>query len=279
MKRTILPVLALAGALALAGCGSTTTPASPSSGSSGATSSATPAAAQSAAPTAKVGDTVDLAQVTARASAAMKKARTGHAVMAMGSQGSLEMDMDLVSNSSSVDIDSPQGAMTVRKIGTVLYLGGMPGMPPGKKWVKVDTASDDPMAKQLAPMLDSLNNLSEPGAMMSADGVKATVIAAEGGTVTYKTTMTMAQLQEMSRKAMEKMSSGSPVPTPSTSASGDMVMTQTFDAAGLPTRVTVVTTQNGAKETMKVTYSKWGEPVSIQAPPASQIGTIPMPTG
>ena len=50
-----------------------------------------------------------------------------------------------------------------------------------------------------------------------------------------------------------------------------MTMVQTFDAKGLPTKAVITTETKGKKEVMTVTYSKWGEAVSIVEPPAAEV--------
>ncbi len=266
LRRALAP-LALGAALALAGCGSSSTPSTP-----GATSGSPAPSDSVAAPSVAVGDTVSLSEIGVKSAAAMKEAKTGHATMEMGTQGSMKMDMDYAKGDFAMDMTTDDGTLTMLKVGKALYMGGMPDLPGGKKWVKITGEGDDPMSKAMAPLLESMSKFADPAAMMTAvEGLKATVTAVEGGTITYETTMTAAQVQELAMKALKEMSNGSPLPTPTGSATGGMTMTQTLDAKGLPVKSTIVVDQDGKKETMTMAYSKWGEPVTITEPPAAEV--------
>ncbi len=85
MKRTILTALALSGALALGACGSTDA----DTGTTAGTSQEAPAAAS-----AKVGDTVDLAELATKSSAAVKEKGTAFVSMELGTDGVMEGGVD-----------------------------------------------------------------------------------------------------------------------------------------------------------------------------------------
>lgn len=265
VRRALAP-LALAGALALTGCGSSTSPSS----SGGGASSSSPSAAG-----AKVGDKVSLATLGAQSNAAMKAAKTGHAAADMGAQGSMEMDIDYSTNNLSMSIKTADGVIQMMKIGQTIYMGGIPDLPAGIKYVKLTGDGNDPMSGMLKPLMESMGQLSDPAAMLSAvEGVEAKVVAVEAGSTTYEVSLNAAQVAEMAKKALEKVTpSGSPLPTP-TSATGTMTLTQTMDAKGLPLKVVMVTEEGGKTQTMTMIYSKWGEPVAIAEPPAAEVTTF-----
>ena len=266
VRRALAP-LALAGALALTGCGSSST--SPSSSGAGASAASPRAAAV------KVGDTVSLATLGAQSNAAVKAAKTGHATADMGDQGSMEMDIDYSTNNFSMSMKTPDGVVQMLKVGQTIYMGGIPDLPAGIKYVKLTSDGDDPMSAMLKPLMGSMGQLSDPAVMLSAfEGVEAKVVAVDAGSTTYEVSLNAAQVAEMAKKALEKVTpSGSPLPTP-TSATGTMTLTQTMDAKGLPLKVVMVTDEGGKTQTMTMVYSKWGEPVTIAEPPAAEVTTF-----
>lgn len=276
VTRVAAAPLALAVGLTLTACGSTT--GSPgASGSTGSAGSAGSAGSSqtAAAPGAKVGDTVSLATLGAASTAAIKAAKTGHASMEVAGQGTMEMDMDYVSSNFGMTMTSAEGKMEMLKVGKVLYMGGMPDLPEGKKWIKISGDATDPMSAMFAPMLEQMSKAADPSALMDpVTGVDTKVTAVDGGSVTYETSLTAAQMAEMSKKALEKLGNGA-VPSAAASAAADatgsMTMVQTFDAKGLPTKAVITTETKGKKEVMTVTYSKWGEAVSIVEPPAAEV--------
>ena len=207
VRRALAP-LALAGALALTGCGSSST--SPSSSGGGASSSSPSAAG------AKVGDKVSLATLGAQSNAAMKAAKTGHAAADMGDQGSMEMDVDYSTNNFSMSMKTPDGVVQMLKVGQTIYMGGIPDLPAGIKYVKLTSDGDDPMSAMLKPLMGSMGQLSDPAVMLSAfEGVEAKVVAVDAGSTTYEVSLNAAQVAEMAKKALEKVTpSGSPLPTP-----------------------------------------------------------------
>lgn len=264
-----LATLALIGAIGVTGCGSSTSGTS----SSGATS--TSAAPKAAA--AKVGDTVDLADLSAQFGAAAKSAKTSHATGVMTDGSTLEGDIDYAAGDFSLvmKIDAEQSVTMVKK-GATFYMGGLPEMPTGKKWIKIEAGADDPFSQMMAPMLEQMGDVTNPTMMATLKGVNAKVISVEGDLTTYESSLTAAQVKEISDEAISKMiPSGSPTPTPSSSTTpGPMTMTQTIDGKGLITKTVTKTTEGGKDSTMTMTYTKWGEAITIATPSAAEVTTF-----
>ncbi|MBT9256369.1 hypothetical protein KMZ32_17660 [Phycicoccus sp. MAQZ13P-2] len=275
MKRTVLSVLALSGALVLGACGSSTNETSTGSGSS----SSSAAAQETKAPTARVGDTVDLKTIAEQSSAAVKAKGTAHMTMKTTGQGAGTIEAD-----ADYSGDSPKMVMTVDEAGEsfqmvyldkVMYMGAdsFKEMTGGKKWLKIDPSGDDPMSQMMGPMLDQMEStVANPTEQLKdVEGAEAKVSKVENGLTTYQVTLTKEQLS-----AMVKKQSGLPGLTEEAlkQVPDGVTYDMTLDAEGLP--VTVDMDMGGEK--MSITYSKWGEPVTVEAPPASEVGTFEMPT-
>lgn len=266
MKRTTLSAAVLAGALALGACGSATT------------NGAATNKAEQTVTTAKVGDEVALADLTTASMEAVKAKRTAHMTMAMGSQGTVESDIDY-----GADGKTPSMAMTMTAEGQsfqmvyvdkVMYMGGemFAQMAGGKKWIKISADGTDQMSKMMGPMLSQMeSSMSNPvQSLAGVQGLKAKVTKVEGDSTTYAVTLTKAQLTELAKKQ-------SGLPGADEQSLSSVPATVTYDMTlgkdGLPQKMDM---KLGA-ESMTMTYSKWGQPVKIAAPPASEVGTFSMP--
>ncbi|MGG5260682.1 hypothetical protein [Phycicoccus avicenniae] len=277
MKRTIVSALALSGALVLGACGSATN--DTGTGSKAAATSEAPAAA-----TAKVGDTVDLAELGAKSQAATQAKRTSHMTMDMGSQGKAEADVDYSDGATkmSMSMDAEGEKLQIVYADKVMYLGGdsFAELAGGKKWIKIDPKGKDMMSQMMGPMIGQMeSSMSNPaGELANLKGTKATVTKVENGVTTYEVKLTAEQMKEM----VKKQASG--IPGVSEDALKQMLESNampdgltyelSIDAEGLPTKV--VAGLKGQAVTME--YSKWGEPVDIKVPAASEVGTFEMPT-
>ena len=270
MKRTILSALALSGALALGACGSTTA----GTGASTGTSAEAPAAAS-----AKVGDTVDLAELAARSSAAVKDKGTAHMTMDMGTEGTMEADVDYGG-------EGPRMAMTMTTSGEtlqmvyvdkVMYMGGasMAEMTGGKTWIKIDPAGDDMMSKMMGPVLTQMESaMGNPAEQLTVyKGAEATVKSVEGGVRTYTVTLTKEQLtaaMSAQKEALPGLDEEGLKQIPEKGVTYDL----SLDADDLP----VAMSMDVSGQALTMTYSKWGEPVDVAAPAASDVGTFELPT-
>lgn len=273
MKRTILTALALSGALALGACGSTDA----GTGSAAGTSQEAPAAAS-----AKVGDTVDLAELATKSSAAVKDKGTAHMSMKTAGQGAgtIEADADYSGDTPkmTMTVTADDGAFEMVYIDKVMYMGAddFKEMTGGKKWLKIDPQGDDAMSKMMGPMLSQMETtVANPAEQLKQfEGAKAEVTKVENGVTTYKVTLTKQQLSDM----VKKQAAGLPGVTEEALKQMPEGVTydMSVDAEGLPTTVAM---DMGGDNNITITYSKWGEPVEVKAPAASEVGTFQMPTG
>ncbi len=269
MKHPVLCATALLLAAGLAGCSSTgsevaagTSPSAKTGASSSQAPDGAAAAAAAAAPR-HVGDVVDFAAVTKTVSSASKAKGTTHIALSMAGGGALQMDVDLRNASvrESVDVGGP--SLVVLIVDKKAYIGGGIAKTFGAKtpWVQIDPQGTDKVSKQLAPVVASLATAAEssdPAASLSplADA-KATVTASSTTSTTYRVKLTAAQLAELAKKqpALAK-AGGQPV-----------TFDYTVTSAGLPQKIGITV---GGK-TIVTTYSGWGAPLKITAPPASQV--------
>lgn len=274
MKRTVLSVLALSGALVLGACGSSTTETSAGSGSSASSS----AVQESKAPTAKVGDTVELKTLAEQSAAAVQAKKTAHMSMTTGSEGTIEADLDYSGSSPKMAMDMSESGQSFKVvyIDKVMYMGGdtFKEMAGGKPWIKIDPSADDAMSKMMGPMLSQMESaMANPTEQLKdVEGVKGTVTKVEDGVTTYEVKLSKEQLAEMVKKQAASMPG---VTEEALKQMPDGVSYEmSFDAEGLPQTVTT----DLAGQKLVMTYSKWGEPVTVEAPPASEVGTFEMPT-
>ena len=268
MKRTTITAVTMAGAIALAGCGSSTG----STGSSGSTSSSSSSAAAAAV---KSGDTVDLAPIMKKSSAAVLAKKTGHMSMSLGSTGSVDADVDYSGSTTAMKMSMDAGGQKLEMIfaGKALYLGGAmaTALGAGKKWIKIDPNGTDALSKQMAPLLTQMATAGQnpTQALAALQGAKATIASVDGSNTTYAVTLDKAQIaQVMKASGIESPGDTSAV-TPDS-----LAYSITLDGDSLP--VKVVTTTAGVAAT--ITFTKWGEPVDISAPPASEVGTVKLPS-
>jgi hypothetical protein len=144
----------------------------------------------------------------------------------------------------------------------------------GKTWIKLDAKGTDPLSKAVAPMMALLRqqtNVSLPPA--SFQGAKAVgragpVLAGEP-TIAFTIKLTAKQLAASLSPELRKLAGSS-------AGGATSVSTYYVDSQWLPRKVVIVNTAKGKKATTTtITYAKWGEPVTVAAPPASQTTTAP----
>lgn len=262
MKRTVITAVLVAGSIGLAGCGSGTTPST--AGTASATSSAAPVAVRS-------GDPVDLAPIMRKSSAAVLAKKTAHLSMTVGS-GAVQADVDYAGPSTAMKMSMDAGGQKVDLIvvDKVLYLGGTMAaqLGAGKTWLKIDPKGTDAISKQLAPLLGQMSTAAQDPtkALGAMSGVKATVASVDGGNTTYAVTLDKAQVEQMLKAGGADALGGATVPD-------GLSYKVTLDADSLPVRV--VTSTGGVDAT--VSFTRWGQPVDISAPPASEVGSLKLP--
>ncbi len=253
--------LAVAGILAVAGCGGSSGPSASGGASRTATSSA---AASTAAPPARVtdGGSVDAAAVIAPVVAAIKAARSGHATLGGAMTGTEDFEL---SKGIRAQFTVRGAELQVISTGSVLYLKGLPGI---TKWLKIDPHGSSAMDRAMSSVGD-LTKSSDPSTMLRMFGAgKATKVAAESvagkPTTRYRFVVSPAAYA----KAMGKGLLANAVKHP--------ITTEVWVGSdNLPVKATSTVTVGAKSSTSTVLYSDWGKPVSITAPPASEVTKTP----
>lgn len=258
MKR-ILAAAAAASALTLtAACGSTDA-GSAGDGSSSSTSSAAHASVT-------VGDTVTMADLGRQMSSAMKDKGTAKLSMKAGGltmNGAMKVTSPVA---YTMTMGASGQSVDMIYVDSSLYLGGeaLASMLGGKKWVKVDPNGTDAFSKRMAPALEQMESATDPTKMYAGmDDVTMTVDSVDGDRVTYGAKLTEEQIKKYAEKRGQSVPSGTGV--------GDMSMHLTVTKGGLPEKVSTQV----MGQSVEMTYTDWGTPVDIAAPPASEVGAIP----
>jgi hypothetical protein len=203
-----------------------------------------------------VGETVDGAALATRMTDAMVKAASGTFTMDLGSQGSSTGAFAMRGGSMDQRMTmSVEGhPMEIVSTGGAIYMKGVPGST--KPWVKIDPRANDPVSTMVAGMA---GDMGDPRQLAKAlKGSKATVVSSSGEAVVYDVTIDPATL----------------LGDASAAAGSSVKARYTLDREGLPVTMTV----QAQGETVRITFSGWGTPVSIGAPPADQVGPFQIPS-
>ncbi|HEV7172972.1 hypothetical protein [Pedococcus sp.] len=251
MKTVSLAAVALSGALALSACGNPTAPSSSTSTTS--TSSAAGAAL-------KPGDTVDGAALAMRMTAAMVKAGSGSITMDLAAIGKVSGSFVISSGSMQQQMAMTiQGqAMQIVSTGGLIYMKGLPGS--AKPWVKIDPKAKDAVSKMFAGLT---GNMGDPRQLAKVlQGTKAKVVSTSATATQYDVTIDPSKLAGTTGQSA----------APSV---GLVKARYTLDAQDRPTEMDVV----AGGQDVKVTFGGWGTPVTIQTPPADQVGSFQVPAG
>jgi hypothetical protein len=149
---------------------------------------------------------------------------------------------------------------------------------PGKPWVKITADGNDPLSKvlgavvkamqQSADISKSLDNMKAAGTLTKSAQEKL-----DGTDVThYWITVDMAKLAQSLADPTLKDAMLKAVASGAKTTNEEAWVTKD----NLPVKFTVeVPGANGAKTSVTATYSDWGKPVNITAPPANEVGTLP----
>lgn len=267
MRRRVIALALPVLALGLSSCGTTVTVSAPSGTSAsaaaaGATSPTSNATTSSAA-TFTVGQTVSAKDFEARTDKAAQDAGSAHLKMSM-------MD-DAVTADGAISYAGGKQAMSMKMSAMgmdmqMIYVDKAAYVKMamlGDKFIKVDPHGSDEFSKSFGSSVDGMSSLNGLGPL--GDSVKWTVTATgpEGTTFTAKLTR---EVMEQVLKAEGKSSSLEGLPA------GDITLTSTLDAQNRPVK-TVMTV--GGESIMTMTITDWGTPVTITAPPSSEVTTAP----
>jgi hypothetical protein len=261
MRRLSLVVCGIAaGMVALSGCATTTQ------------GVATPA----------VTTVADLAHLMSSKTATMHTAHIQLDVRAAGKEATATGQVDLDGAASKIQMSmsiESVGALDMELIGSTMYMKLPAGiLPTEKPWVKFDSNGTDPVSKALSGIVSQEQQSVDPTKMLTELAPVATITKSGKDTVAgqpatrYAISVDTAKLLKspLITPQVRKLfnSSGAKLP-----AHINYVMW--LDTDNLPVRFTVTEVVSGQQIAITANYTDWGRPVSIQAPPADQVGPLP----
>ncbi|TCO65709.1 hypothetical protein [Actinocrispum wychmicini] len=238
------------------------------------------------------GNTLDLAgavknnnkATSAKMSIDMSGSAGSAGAISMKGSGAFKVDGSNVAMQMSLDMSS-LGTMEMRIVDKALYmklpanLAGQAGMSADKPWVKISADGTDPLSKTLGPMIENMSSnfdVSKQMEQIKAAGqiTKSAKETLDGQETThYWITVDMAKAaQSLPDPEMRKLAEQA------AGTAGMKTINEEFwvNADNLPVQVVVATPiAQGQSANVTVKYTDWGQPVDVQAPPASQVGEMP----
>lgn len=265
----LLTVLAGAAVLAVGAC----------SGGDGkgaaAPPAATPSAATSTTAAPRPGSVVQAASFTPRLQAAMKGAGTMHLSIQVDTAGtpgvSGEGDVSIVDGVEE-HLTLKAGSMPMEIIfkGQAIYLRSS-ALPVGNKWIVAREGGTDALSKQMAPLFAQIKQM-RPDEQVSNYAVADQKVV---GQETVDGVATTHFTSSPSAAAITKSLSPSLAGSLSAGDLTDITVDLWVDAQNRPHKVVSSMKLKGQKVATTLLMSRFGEPVSITAPPASQTTTAP----
>lgn len=143
---------------------------------------------------------------------------------------------------------------TVRRINEVAYIRGLNGDP--GRWVRADPTASDAGSKAYGQLMATVLGPERLFALLDAAAATATEVGAQ--TRTFRSTVDEAEILN----AVPGL--GEPIPPRPTT------VTLVIGEDGLPV---TLTTKNAVGES-RTTFSHWGDPVTIEAPPADLVDPL-----
>lgn len=269
MRKSRLLASATAVALLVAGCGKAEQQAAPPQ-----TTTAAPTPAEAVAFT----SLAELSKAVDTGSSAAKSARMSFS----GSDGTDKLsgegafDFAGESTAMAMTMTTPaDGTMEMRLVDQVAYIKGGEELEPGKPWLKLDLAGDNPMAEALGGVLEQLEqtdprrSLRDIISIGELTGSGPDVI--DGAPVTrYEIAVDVAKFAEQRGASPDEIAEIAKLPTKT------ITYTAFLDADDLPRRLVIEMPRPGSA-TMSITvdYTDWGKPVTVEAPPAAEVAELP----
>jgi hypothetical protein len=183
-----------------------------------------------------------------------------------------------------MDMGTPQGEMSLVLLDGVLYMKMPAELSPGKPWIKIDSKDrSNPVAQALGSLTDQMRQNADPRQTLEQFQEAGTITSTEEvelngeQTTHYKITVDVQKLVENQKDATLKKAMQDAIK----SGLKDFPVDLWVNDQDLPVRMTIEmptadpTSGKSVPATVQVDYTKWGEPVDIQAPPADQVGEFP----
>ncbi|MBM7770016.1 hypothetical protein JOD54_000220 [Actinokineospora baliensis] len=175
-------------------------------------------------------------------------------------------------------IDTPDGAVSMRLIDSIVYIKTPQELEPGKAWIKLDlNDKDNPLAAMLGKSLESARQtdptktLEQLADVSEITGVKAEEVNGQK-TTRYSLSVDVAKLQG---KAAEMGMDPSSVAEIEKAGVKTIPADVWINADDLPVRYVMEFPVKSEKVKIQADYSDWGKAVDITAPPADQVAEFP----
>jgi hypothetical protein len=277
MRKTGILAAGVVLALTVVGCASKETGTPVASGGSGSTSSESTAGGSGGKK--DFGSANDLADAINNKSDAKKSAKIAFEVGAAGQafKGDGAVNADGDNSSMQMKMNAAGMQMEMILVDKILYIkmpAGAGGGSAAKPWNKITPGGDDPLSKQMTPMLENIDDsfdIEKQVEQIKAAGTinKTSKETLDGEQVThYDITIDTAKMAQSAPTAEAKESA----------KQLSQLGVKSFDmdwwvnSDDLPVKITSeIPGPNNMKVDMEATYKDWGQPVDIKAPPADQI--------
>ncbi len=209
-----------------------------------------------------------------------------------GGAGGMELkgegDLQLGGADPAISMDmnaGAQGQMGLVLLDGVLYMKLPTGMSPsGKPWIKIDSKDQsNPMAQALGGLTDQMRQNADPRLALEqfqqAGTIESSAEEELNGeqTTHYKIKVDVQKLVDDQKNATLKQAMQQAIE----SGLKDFPVELWLNGDDLPVRMMIEmptadpTSGKAVPVKVQVDYSKWGEPVTIEAPPADQVGELP----
>jgi hypothetical protein len=186
-----------------------------------------------------------------------------------------------------VTVSAPTGSEQVLLVDNVFYMQ-IPSLQQvtGKPWIKIDpTDTSDPANQLFASMVNSIKQNADPSQMIKNLEAGGTLTGTDTeqlngqGTTHYKITVDIDKMIANQTDPTMKQMLG----LAEQQGLRNYPVEVWLDSHGLPIQTTInmpaLSAAPGSGGLSTVTYSDWGSPVTISAPPADQVGTMPTMPG
>lgn len=216
-----------------------------------------------------------LAELSATTAAAAAKGGPVN-ISSTSDDGTMTGVMDLSKGAIRMSGTASGEQIEIILVDNTMYLGGAIAASLGqdKKWIRISSEGTDAMSQILAPLAGTLTSGLDASKAFEGITGDATATAVEGDLTTYLIELTAEQSLQMTKNLLGDDASGE-----ITAADvGTSRTYQTVDGNGLLRKVVTERTLDGQTTTMTQTYSDWGRAEPVTAPPASEVGTLELPT-
>lgn len=184
----------------------------------------------------------------------------------------------------SIDIKSSDGPTESSMIllGGDAYIKLPPGtLPGGKSWIKISRTGNDPMSKMFASMIDMMKQTGSIEHSVKLIGDAGSITASQAERIDGTDAVRYAIAIDLDKASASTTDQTLKTAYKTLTSAG----VKTFEYLlwvnnrDLPVKMMMdqhIPTPDGKTTTMKMsmTYSDWGKPVTITAPPANEIGTL-----